>query len=184
MPLRGSGCPLKTHGRCVALFVKLCCVCAVYIFIVCNAIICTVLHIHAFVCSHSNYMAFTCRTPKHAHCFREINACAHTQILGESALFMTFFVQDFFVEEVYSGLPTVKRGQWEVDVAARRMQCCYWPGPRHTVLRGSWFVGACALSVRVCCLRWSTQKLLLPCSGAICSGCRPSIAQSLRCYTC
>lgn len=48
------------------------------------------------------------------------------------------------MEEVYRGLPTVKRGQWEVDVAARRMQCCYWPGPRHTVLRGSWFVGACS----------------------------------------
>ena len=37
------------------------------------------------------------------------------------------------------GLP-VRGGLWEVDLAARRMACAYWPEPAHRVARGTWFL--------------------------------------------
>ena len=37
------------------------------------------------------------------------------------------------------GLP-VRGGLWEVDLAARRVACAYWPEPAHRVARGTWFI--------------------------------------------
>ena len=34
----------------------------------------------------------------------------------------------------------VRGGLWEVDLAARRMACAYWPEPAHRVARGTWFI--------------------------------------------
>ena len=34
----------------------------------------------------------------------------------------------------------MRGGLWEVDLAARRMACAYWPEPAHSVSRGTWFI--------------------------------------------
>lgn len=34
----------------------------------------------------------------------------------------------------------MRGGLWEVDLAARRMACAYWPEPAHRVSRGTWFI--------------------------------------------
>lgn len=33
----------------------------------------------------------------------------------------------------------VRGGLFEVDLERRTLNACYWPGPQHRVLRGTWF---------------------------------------------
>lgn len=53
--------------------------------------------------------------------------------------------QDYLEEEL-SSLPAVnaapvlvRGGLFEVDLERRTLNACYWPGPQHRVLRGTWF---------------------------------------------
>ena len=53
--------------------------------------------------------------------------------------------QDYLEGEL-SSLPAVnaapvlvRGGLFEVDLERRTLNACYWPGPQHRVLRGTWF---------------------------------------------